>query len=63
MSEIDDKLNEKLRQQMDGLFDEDEEQRLRLIANRMLCARTPLPCLAICVPTKVIYIMVGRATS
>ena len=32
MSEIDDKLNEKLRQQMDGLFDEDEEQRFRLIA-------------------------------
>lgn len=32
MSEIDDKLNEKLHQQMDGLFDEDEEQRFRLIA-------------------------------
>ena len=32
MSEINDKLNEKLRQQMDGMFDEDEEHRLRLIA-------------------------------
>ena len=28
MSEIDDKLNEKLRQQIDGLFDEDEEIRI-----------------------------------
>lgn len=32
MSEIDDKLNEKLRQQKDGLLDEDEEQKYRLIA-------------------------------
>ena len=29
MSEINDKLNEKLRQQMDGMFDEDEEHRRR----------------------------------
>lgn len=41
MIDIDDKLDEKLRQQRDGQLEEDEELQLRFIANPMPYARIP----------------------
>lgn len=43
MIEINDKLDEKLRQQMDGRLEEDEELQLRSVAKHTPCARTPSP--------------------
>ena len=62
MSEIDDKLNEKLRQQMDGLFDEDEEQRFRLIAKSYAMCENSIAVL-INLRTDKSYIYYGRTSN
>lgn len=62
MSEIDDKLNEKLRQQMDGLFDEDEEQRFRLIAKSYAMCENSIAVLSN-LRTDKSYIYYGRTSN
>ena len=62
MSEIDDKLNEKLRQQMDGLFDEDEEHRFRLIAKSYAMCENSIAVLSN-LRTDKSYIYYGRTSN
>ena len=62
MSEINDKLNEKLRQQMDGMFDEDEEHRLRLIAKSYAMCENSIAVLSN-LRTDKSYIYYGRTSN
>ena len=62
MSEINDKLNEKLCQQMDGMFDEDEEHRLRLIAKSYAMCENSIAVLSN-LRTDKSYIYYGRTSN